>query len=109
MVRRCVGARAYARRMGGRRGSPSVVAAGVAVSTALGTALGVALGGVALITGCGARPPAAPAATAGDEIALYRDRAVVAQRVVLDAARAGPAAVPLRLPAGVDPAAVQVL
>jgi hypothetical protein len=93
--------------MGGHRGSPSAV--GVAVSTALGAALGVAPGGVALITGCGARPAAAPAATAGDEIALYRDRAVVAQRVALEAARAGPAAVPLRLPAGVDPAAVQVL
>src|SRR3954471_17892931 len=93
MVRRR-GAAPYARRMGGHRDSPSVI---------------VALASVALITGCGARPPAAPAATAGDEIALYRDRALVAQRVELDAARAGPAAVPLRLPAGVDPAAVQVL
>jgi hypothetical protein len=91
--------------MGGRRGSPSAVAAGVAVSTALG----VALGDVAAITGCGARPPAGPGAPAGDEIALYRDRALVAQRVELVAPRAGPAALALHLPAGVDPAAVQVV
>jgi hypothetical protein len=96
--------------MGGRRGSPSVVA-GVARAGVVraGVAVSVALGGVAVITGCGARPPAGPATTGGDEIVLYRDRALIAQRVELVAPRAGPVALALRLPAGVDPAAVQVL
>lgn len=87
--------------MGGCRGSPSAVIAsrGVAIST---------LAGVAAIAACGARP-LAPAATSGDEIVLYRDRAVIAQRVELVAPRAGPTAIVFRLPVGVDPAAVQVL
>ncbi|HEX3761578.1 MAG TPA: hypothetical protein VHW23_22930 [Kofleriaceae bacterium] len=80
--------------MGGRSGSRSIAR--------------VALGARA-IAGCGARPAAGPPVPAGDEIALYRDRAVVAQRVELDAPRAGPVTRALRLPAGVDPGAVQVL
>ena len=62
-----------------------------------------------MITAGGARPPAAPAASGDDEIALYRDRAVIAQRVELVAPRAGPTTTVLRLPAGVDPNTVQVL
>lgn len=98
--------------MGGRRDSPGVivgVAGSAILGATLGIALGIALGSVAAITGCGARPPTAPAATGGDEIALYRDRALVAQRVELVAPRAGPATHPVRLPAGVDPAAVRLL
>src|ERR1700704_628438 len=105
--------RAYARRMGGRRGSPSDAASCRASRRALrrasrrGAAVS-ALAGVAAITACGARPPAARPA-GGDEIALHRDRALTAQRVELVAPRAGPAAIALRLPAGVEPGAVQVL
>jgi hypothetical protein len=88
--------------MGGRRGSPSAV-------VAVAVAIAAALGSVASITGCGARPPTAPAATGGDEVALYRDRALIAQRVELVAPRAGPGTFAVRLPTGVDPAEVQVL
>lgn len=98
--------------MGARRGSPSAVTAsgrGAVSALAAIIALGISLGGVAAIPACGARPPAAPAAISDDEIALYRDRAVIAQRVELIAPRAGPAAIVLRLPTGVDPNAVQVL
>jgi hypothetical protein len=90
--------------MGGRRGSPSAVAGCAGRIAAV-----VAVCGVASITGCGARPATAPAATGGDEIALYRDRALIAQRIELVAPRAGPGTFPVRLPAGVDPAAVEVL
>ncbi|HEX3477008.1 MAG TPA: hypothetical protein VHT91_18420 [Kofleriaceae bacterium] len=95
--------------MGGR-GSPSVVTTSRRASrraSRRGVAV-TALAGVTAITACGARPPPAPAAI-GDEIALYRDRALIAQRVELVAPRAGPTAIALRLPAGVDPVAVQVL
>lgn len=96
--------------MGGRRGSPSVVRSFRTSRRALRRGIAVsALAGVASITACGARPPTAPAAIDGDEIALYRDRAVIAQRVELVAPRAGPAAIVLHLPAGVDPATVQVM
>ena len=96
--------------MGGR-GSPSAVIACRACRARRASRRGravSALAGVAAITACGARPPA-PAPIAGDEIALYRDRALIAQRVELVAPRAGPAAIALHLPAGVDPGAVQVL
>jgi len=90
--------------MAGRIAARSAVA-GVTVSVAVSAALG----GAAAIAGCGARAPAGPPVPAGDEIALYRDRAVIAQRVELDAPRAGPVAREIRLPAGIDPTAVQVL
>ena len=117
MVRRRVGVPAYARRMGGRRGSPSTVA-GVAVFTALGTA-GTAPAPLSVHSRRRPQrrgdhrlrraPPAAPAATGGDEIALYRDRALLAQRVELVAPRAGPTrSRSACLPASI-PAAVQVL
>ena len=57
---------------------------------------------------CGARPHAAPAAMGADDVALYRDRAVVHQRIELTAPRAGATTIALRLPAGVDPEQVLV-
>lgn len=66
---------------------------------------------VAVLALCAAcRAPAHPVeATGGDEILLYRDRAIVVQRVELAAARAGALQRPLRLPAGVDPSDAVVL
>jgi hypothetical protein len=61
---------------------------------------------------CAACPaPEYPIAStvAGDEIVLYRDRAVVLQRVELTAPRAGPARIALRLPGGLDASDAAIL
>ena len=63
-------------------------------------ALALALAGS--LAGCRAPVRNAPAAVTGDEIALYRDRAVVIQRVELRAERAGAVRLTLRLPAGLE-------
>jgi len=59
--------------------------------------------------GCGARPHVRPRAIAGDEITLYRDRALVIQRIELVADRAGPATRALQLPAGVTASDVEII
>jgi hypothetical protein len=59
--------------------------------------------GCAWLIGCapGAHPP--PVATTGDAIALYRDRALIEQRVELDVPASGTARVAVALAAGIRP------
>lgn len=71
---------------------------------------GRAAAGLALCAlACGARPRPQPRAGAGDDIVLYRDRALVIQRIEIVAERAGPATRALRLPAGVGDGDVEVI
>jgi hypothetical protein len=71
---------------------------------------GRAAAGLALCAlACGARPRPQPRAGAGDDIVLYRDRALVIQRIEIVAERAGPATRALRLPAGVGAGDVEVI
>lgn len=72
-------------------------------------AAGLAL--CALACGPRPRPPyrAGAGAGAGDDIVLYRDRALVLQRIEIVAERAGPATRALQLPAGVGASDVEVL
>jgi len=67
------------------------------------------LGALAASGSCGAGARPAPAAPAGDDIVLYRDRAMVIQRIELVAPRAGVHRIALRLPAGVDPGDAVIL
>jgi hypothetical protein len=53
------------------------------------------------LLGCGARPHTAPAAIARDEVTLYRDRALVRQRLEVVVPPAGTARVAIKLAAGV--------
>jgi hypothetical protein len=62
-----------------------------------------------MMLGCGARPPARGAARITDEVRLYRDRALVEHRLVIDVASAGRTIVPLRVAGDVGPAGVVVL
>jgi len=55
------------------------------------------------LLGCGARPQHRPAVTVSDEVTLYRDRALVSQRVEVVAAAAGPLRVTVKVAAGVGP------
>jgi hypothetical protein len=66
--------------------------------------------GVALcVVGCGARPGAAPAASADDEITMYRDRALVQHRVEVVAPSAGRTTVAIKVAAGVGPGDLVIL
>jgi len=58
---------------------------------------------LALCIGCGARPHAAPAAATDEAITLYRDRALVKQRVEVAVPPAGTAAIAIKVAAGVGP------
>src|SRR5437868_6626799 len=103
MVRRRLGC--HARRMGAHRRLPSARVGEWPSGRDLCRAPCATLAALALacsLAGCGAPASSAPAAVAGDEIALYRDRAVVIQRVELRAERAGAVRLALRLPAGLD-------
>ena len=60
------------------------------------------LGAIAAASACAAPVRAPSNAATGDEIALYRDRAVVIQRVELRAERAGAVRLALALPAGLE-------
>src|SRR5262245_41864103 len=51
--------------------------------------------------GCGARPHAAAATVAGDEVTLYRDRALVKQRVDVVIPPADTATVTIKVAAGI--------
>jgi hypothetical protein len=74
------------------------------VVTATPLLVALALGaGCATLRSSGAAPPA------GDEVALYRDRAVVIRRLELTAAGPGAARLALRLPAGVEPGDAVIL
>lgn len=53
--------------------------------------------------GCGARPHTAPAAIARDEVMLYRDRALVRQRIEVVVPATGTAMVAIKIAAGVAP------
>ena len=53
--------------------------------------------------GCGARPHAAPATTASDEVTLYRDRALVMQRVDVVVPPADTATIAIKVAAGIGP------
>jgi len=53
--------------------------------------------------GCGARPHAAAATSAGDEVTLYRDRALIKQRVDVMIPPADTATVTIKVAAGIDP------
>jgi hypothetical protein len=55
------------------------------------------------LLGCGARPHTAPAAIARDEVTLYRDRALVRQRVEVVVPPTGTAMVAIKIAAGVGP------
>ncbi|HEX2685211.1 MAG TPA: hypothetical protein VHN14_01270 [Kofleriaceae bacterium] len=55
------------------------------------------------VLGCGARPRTAPAASLSDEVTLYRDRALVKQRVDVVVPPADTATVSIKVAAGVDP------
>ena len=93
--------------MGGRTGSRIAVVRITLVARAASRAAAAALALVAL--GCGARPHVAPAAMAGDQITLYRDRALVLQRIELVADRAGTITRALQLPAGVAASDVEII
>ena len=62
-----------------------------------------------VLLACAARPPARPAARASDEIQLYRDRALIAQRIAIDVPSAGRTTVALRVAGDVGPSDVVVL
>lgn len=68
-----------------------------------------AIAALALGAACGAPPHPAAATPGGDEIMLYRDRAVILQRIELVAPRAGVHRVAVRLPAGVEPGDAVIL
>lgn len=57
---------------------------------------------LALVAGCGGPQRRDPPPPAGDELTLYRDRALVQQRLELAIAAAGPTTVTAQLAAGVD-------
>jgi hypothetical protein len=59
--------------------------------------------------GCGARPHAAPAAGIDETITLYRDRAVVKQRVEVVVPPAGTAAFAIKVAAGIGPDDLAIL
>jgi len=59
--------------------------------------------------GCGARPAAAPAVITSDDVTLYRDRALVVQRLEVTAAREGQLAVAIKVAAGVMPDDVVII
>ena len=61
-----------------------------------------ALLALGMVTACGARPHHASAPAAGDEITLYRDHALVSQRVDVDVPLARTTHVQVRVPAGLD-------
>ena len=61
------------------------------------------------VLGCGARPHAAPATIAGDEVTLYRDRALVAQRVDVVVPPADTTRVAIKVAAGVAPGDLVIL
>ncbi|HSR97921.1 MAG TPA: hypothetical protein VLM79_12765, partial [Kofleriaceae bacterium] len=71
-------------------------------------ALGLGLGLLGL-AGCGARPNASPAASIDEQVTLYRDRALVQQRIEISVPPSGTATVPIRVAAGVGPDDVVVL
>lgn len=54
------------------------------------------------LAACGARAPRGSTPPAGDEITLYRDRALVSQRVEVDLGPARTAQITVRLPPGLD-------
>jgi len=62
----------------------------------------------ALASGCGARPGAARTAT-GDELTLYRDRALVTRRVELAMTAPGSTTISVKLAAGLAPADLEIL
>lgn len=70
-----------------------------------------ALGALGALAGCPAGRPRAPALAApdGSAVTLYRDGAIVEQRVELDVPAGGVAAVRVRVPAGLDTGAVVAL
>ncbi len=62
-----------------------------------------------LLAACGARPHAPRGATTTDEVTLYRDLALIRQRVEIDVQPAELATVRVKIAAGVDPADVVVV
>jgi hypothetical protein len=58
---------------------------------------------------CGARPLTMTAGSQGDEVRMYRDRALIEQRVVIAALSAGRTTVLLQVPADVGPAEIVVV
>lgn len=64
---------------------------------------------LALCVACGAQPHAAPAASTGEQVTLYRDRALVKQRVEVAVPPAGSATIAIRVAAGVGADDVVVL
>ena len=61
------------------------------------------------VLGCGARPHAAPASSASDEVTLYRDRALVKQRVEVVVPPADKATVAIKVAAGIGPEDLVIL
>jgi hypothetical protein len=61
------------------------------------------------VAACGARPHAAPATGSDDAITLYRDRAVVKQRVEVVVPATGTAAIAVKVAAGVGPDDLAIL
>ncbi len=61
------------------------------------------------VLGCGARPHTTPATIASDEVMLYRDRALVTQRVDVVVPPAGTATVAIKVAAGVGPGDLVIL
>jgi len=68
-----------------------------------------ALAAVMVAAGCVPARRSAKDRPGSDEIVLYRDRALITQRVALDAPRRGPTTLAIPLPAGVDPGSVGVI
>jgi hypothetical protein len=62
-----------------------------------------------LCVACGARPHAAPAASTSEQVTLYRDRALVQQRVEVVVPPAGNATIAIRVAAGIGADDVVVL
>jgi hypothetical protein len=58
---------------------------------------------------CGARPRAAPGSATGDEVTLYRDHALVTQRVEVEVPPADTARVTIKVAAGVAPRDLVIL
>jgi len=91
-------------------GDRSIAAQGPRHASVRGTSRGMGWAALALcVLGCGARPHAAPATIAHDEVTLYRDRALVAQRVDVVVPPADTATVAIKIAAGVDPGDLVIL
>jgi len=95
---------------GNGEGNGSIAGRGTGDSPAPGTLRGVKWAALALCAlGCGARPHAAPVTITGDEVTLYRDRALVAQRVDVVVPPADTATLAIKIAAGVDPEDLVIL